>query len=455
MAAHCGVLLIVWSLARTAGLGERAAFLAAIVYSLNPSYMYFDTEYAYESLGLPLCFAAIALALAITRTRTVRTGVLFCTAALAASAACIFTHHISAAVMVVILEVVSLISPGLGRRAPTPIARWGAAAVAFVSLVGLALWVGLVAPGTIDYISPHVKGGLHGVVELVTGHTPSSRPTSARHQLFSGSGVPSYEKVFAYLAPVIAGLATVGALFQLFRDRRQSERLVPIAPFLVLAALYFLSLPLALTTDGGETAHRAWGYGYLGIAVCAGYAAPWLTGLWGLRRRWAWPTVGLVAMVVVGIGNVAAGENVAYRFPGPYQFGSDTRSQTPELHALAAWARGNLPKGAKVVTDRFTGEIVTSETTLNVPDPQESRAYGLYREGDSASPSLRAFLAERHFTYWILDRRIASEAPAGKLFEGYAGAASINPVALEEAGHTPFLTPVHTTQNYVVLAISP
>jgi len=454
LVAHCGVLLIVRSIARMAGLADRPAFFAALVYSLNPSFIYFDTQYAYESLGLPLCFAAIALALAITRSRSTRTGLLFVVAALAAVGACIVTHHVSAAVMVVMLELVSLISPVAGRHAVTPVARWGAATVAFLGTIGLALWVTFVAPATLDYITPHVRGGVRGVVEIFTGHSTTTTG-SARHQLFSGSTVPPYEKVFAYVAPALAGLAVLGALIQGIRDRRDSRRVVMVTPFVVLAGLYFVSLPLALTVDGGETAHRAWGYGYLGIAICAAYAAPFWTRVWVLRARWGWPTVGAIALFAAGVGNVAAGENVSYRFPGPYVFGTDTRSQTPELHRLAAWVRDNLPQGAKVVTDRFTGEIITSETTLDVPNPQESRAYGLYREGDGASPSLRAFLAEHHFSYWILDTRIATEQPAGKLFEGYKGPDSVNQAVLTGLGNSGFLTAEYTSAHYVVLYIAP
>jgi hypothetical protein len=458
--AHCGVLLIVRAIARMAGLGDRAAFFAALVYSLNPSFLYFDTQYGYESLGLPLCFAAIALAFAITRTRTVRAGLFFVVAALAAVGACIVTHHVSAAVMVVMLELVSLISPFAGRRAATPVARWGAVTVAFLGVAGLALWVTFVAPATLDYITPHVRGGIRGVVEIFTGHS-STTTGSARHQLFSGAAVPAYEKALAYVAPALAGLAVLGALIQAVRDRRDSRRIVMVAPFVALAGLYFVSLPLALTVDGGETAHRAWGYGYLGIAICAAYAAPFWTRLWVLRAHWGWPIVGAVALLVVGVGNVAAGQNVLYRFPGPYQFGTDTRSQTPELHRLAAWVRANLPQGAKVVTDRFTGEVITSETTLDVPNPDESRAYGLYREGDGASPSLRAFLDQHGFRYWILDTRILTEQPAGKLFEGYAGSGSVNPAAVAGLANpgflsaSGFLSAEYQSAHYVVLVISP
>jgi hypothetical protein len=455
--AHCGSLLLVWWLARQVGLSSRASFLAALVFSLNPSFLYFDTEFSYESLGLPLCFAAIAMTIAAHRAGRALTAAGWCIGATAAVGACIVTHHVSAAVMVLLLAIVA-VTAAIGPRAEAvnPVARWGPAAVAGLAAAGFVLWLVLVAPSTIGYIEPHVRNGLHGVVEIVTGRSASGH-TSARHQLFSGSNVPPYEKVFAYLAPLLAGFGTLGAVVQALRDRHRHARLLAIAPFLVLAILYFVSLPLALTVDGGETAHRAWAYTYLGIAVCMAYGAPSWRLIRPPGRAWLGLVVGLGALMATAIGNVAAGENVLYRFPGPYQFGTDTRSQTPELRELAAWAAADLPVGAKIVTDRFTGEVMTADTRLSIPSPSESRAYGLYREGDGASPSLRDFLAVNGFSYWILDTRIETQQPVQKFFQGYAGPVSINVAALRAVGvaQSTFLVPVHVTAHYLVLAIQP
>jgi len=158
-------------------------------------------------------------------------------------------------------------------------------------------------------------------------------------------------------------------------------------------------------------------------------------------------------LVVVAIGNVAAGENVYYRFPGPAVFGSDTRSRTPELDDLATWLRSHVPTGAKVVTDRFTGEAVIGYTRLVVPAPDDYLVYRLYLEGGKPDPRLRAYVRTHDFKYFVLDRRIGHEQPIQKLFPGYVGPVSVSPDALRAVGTTPFLRSIHRTTTYDVLEI--
>jgi hypothetical protein len=69
----------------------------------------------------------------------------------------------------------------------------------------------------------------------------------------------------------------------------------------------------------------------------------------------------------VFVGNVAVGASPDSRFPGPYQFGSDTRSVTPETLRFAAWVQAHLGSGAHVVTDRFTALALTARADATTP----------------------------------------------------------------------------------------
>jgi hypothetical protein len=55
------------------------------------------------------------------------------------------------------------------------------------------------------------------------------------------------------------------------------------------------------------------------------------------------------------VGNVSSGLSVEYRFPGPFVFGSDTRSLTPELVAAQEWFTETQGTGRRMVTDRASG----------------------------------------------------------------------------------------------------
>lgn len=459
--AHIVALVAVWRLAVALRIDPRWGYLAAVVYSLNPNFAYFDTEYSYESLGLPLAVVAVTFLVLARRSRTAQKAIAWSAAALVTGGTTIFTHHVSAAVMSAVMLAVALVMP-VERTGGTN--RWSTACpwvVAVVVSAAYTLWVTTVARSTVSYLLPHLQVGVDEVGDLITGQkqapTSSSQLTSPRHQLFGASGIPFYEIICGFLAPVVAFGAVVGSLFQAWYEREYRDRLRRNAPFLLLGLTYFASLPLALTSGGGETAHRIWSFSYVGIAICVVAGHDFWRRLWlrlGVPGT-ALGAAGLLLLVVVAVGNIASGEDVYYRFPGPYVFGTDTRSSTPELFQVAAWAQDHIPPGTNVVTDRDTGEVIAGYTDLNVPGPGNSTVYALYLEGDLATEGVRHYLAQHDFRYWILDTRIGTDKPQEKLFETYYGPQSVSRSAVGGAGHSSFLRIVHRTKHYEVLAIHP
>lgn len=451
--AHTLVLLVVWRLARVTRLGEEAAFVAAIVYALNASFLYFDTEYSYESLGLPLAFAAIGCAVFTRRATSRRRAAGWLALSLIAVASVIVTHHVSAFVMCGALLLVFVLVPAQLPAARGGLTQWGPFVIAATAIFGTVLWVFGVAPQTVDYFRPHVSAtGTQLADVLLRRHTAAG--VAASHTLFSGSAAPAYERVCAFAAQLIAIAVTATALVRSWRDRRDHHRMLLFLPCLLVALAYFASLPLALTNAGGEAAHRVWAYSYLGIALMAAWTWPTWRASIAQRLPKLAGVIAVAALCVVAVGNVAAGESVLYRFPGPYAFGTDTRSHTAETFSVAAWVNDHTARGTRVVTDRDTGEIVTGYTHDDVPAPGDWLVYRLYQQGDAAAPRLRAYLESHRFRYWIVDLRIASQMPQQKLFEGYVGPQSVDPGALLSAGQDSFLHVVYSTEHYRVLAIS-
>ncbi|HZU72643.1 MAG TPA: hypothetical protein VE990_07715 [Acidimicrobiales bacterium] len=462
-AAHVVTLVAVWQLALALRLPDRWAVLAAIVFASNPNFTYFDTEFGYESLGLALALVSIVMFVRARQSRTAGRAWAWTAGTMLLSGATIFTHHASAAFMCGILLTLALAFPPLRqdrRQRATVIGPWVAALGA---TVGLTLWVDLVATGTYAYIAPHVHNGLVGVFDVLTGQkqvvsSGSGRVTvSPGHHLFAGAGVPIYEIVCAFITPVVALAVLAGALIGSWWERDWHDEIRRRLPFLLLGLLYPLSLPLALTISGGETAHRLWTYAYIGLAPCVYWAWPVYQKAMARLRVALAPSAALllVLLLVAVVGNVASGEDVYYRFPGPYLFGTDTRSHTAETYQLADWLRRHLRPGQNVVTDRDTGEVITAYTRLDTPAPANTPVYQLYLQGNRPSPSLRRYLSEFGFSYWVLDLRIARDRPVQTLFATYAGPSSVNASAILQAGHgSSFLTVTHRTRDYEVLRIS-
>jgi hypothetical protein len=467
--AHCASLLLVAALARAVGAGSAGAFAGALVFALNPSFTYFDVQYSYESLALPLALVAVFACLRARRSTTHGAAIAWAAGGVVAALGCTVTHHISAIFMSGMCLAVALLVPSRAvsetRDRFARIASW---TVAAVSAAATAIWLGLVARSTGSYLTPHFTSAWNQLLQLVgAAHstTSSAAPSATAqappgHTPFTGSMAPAYERLAGVVAPFVILITAAIGLVVLWRRRREGDQARVVAPFVLLAGTYFLSLPFALTTFGGEIAHRSWAFSYVGLGVVASFAfgTPSL-----FRERAAERSHSLTARTAIGIGiavlavgNIAAGENVLYRFPGPYLFGSDSRSATAEQKAAVEWLASHVEAGAGVATDRFTAEAITAYTRLRVPDPTQSGVFGIYLRPELPAPAVRQALRAGAFEYFILDTRIEDELPAQAFFAGYNGPQSVNSQALRDLSRSTFISaPVYRSAHYAIYRISP
>jgi len=218
---------------------------------------------------------------------------------------------------------------------------------------------------------------------------------------------------------------------------------------------------------GAEGAHRSWGFSYLGIAlitaavVCnatrpALHRARPLIQMAPRVTAASRVTLALAAVVALIVGNVAAGLNDAYRFPGPYQFGSEARSASPELDALAA-KFGSLVHGQKVVTDRFTSLVVTQYGDTFTASPSAAfPAWNLFTSTKDPSAELAYQLTSSVYQYMIIDNRIETLLPAVGVYfqrnEPFAGASTspFPPAAIDRFNTVPWASKIMETDHYSV-----
>ncbi|WP_304523754.1 hypothetical protein [Actinoplanes sp. DH11] len=414
--AHVLVLLGVAVLAGQLWPDPRAGVAAAFAYSLNSSFLFFDTQLGYESLALCVLVWALAGALRAMRatTRDGRFGWAAFTWLLALTA--VATHHLTALWLTGILGLLS-ITATLGPLRTA--ARTGWALTGGVALI-TGLWMSAVAPRTGSYLDPYLGRALGQFGGLAGGG-------SGGRTLFSQSIAPWWERATAYAAPGFALLAMAGAAALWWRRRRTADPLTSAgtAAMLLVGALYFPATLLILTPAGAEGARRSWAFSYLGLALAV---APLIIALLDRpRRRRSAPRVALLvpgvallaACALMLVGNNAAGMNPSYRFPGPPVFGSDTRAATPEVLAAAAWLRETQGREARLVADRYSGLIFGSygeqhPTTGSATFP----AYDLYlaQPGRPMPAALLHQLRSWRFEFLVVDRRMAEQVPDIKIY---------------------------------------
>ncbi|HET9167977.1 MAG TPA: hypothetical protein VFN97_01035 [Actinospica sp.] len=453
--AHILATFGAYSLGDTVFGDQRAGAVVALVYSLNSSFMYFDTEFAYESLAMPFFLWCLACLARAHRAETARERIAWAGGAIVAGFGVITTHHLTTVFLSLLLLVVCATTLlAAWRGLVSKAVAWTTVGV-FLGIVGTAVcWLVLVAPATFGYLSPYLGGGASQLLNMFSSK-------GGTRSLFQGATEPFYEKYSSYTVPLLAFALVLIALWLWRRTTRKERREEPMRLALMLfGLLYFPSLPFILVEFGAEGARRSWGFTYIGVAtlvtpvILAG-----LDRLAKLRGR-TLIAAGTAALLVAGdafVGNVAAGLDTDYRFPGPFVFGSDTRSVTPELVGLAAWFGQNLGPQQHIVTDRYTGLILVRDADAEPASPAIGfPTYDLYFNDGPPGSYLVYELSSSHYAYLIIDKRMATQLPeVGVFFEpdepfAYGGRDPITVPKLDRYDFLPWTTEVFDSDDYAV-----
>ncbi len=186
--------------------------------------------------------------------------------------------------------------------------------------------------------------------------------------------------------------------------------------------------------DGAELFGRLLTFEYLFVCVAAALA---LTHPWRRERR---PIValGLVAMVLVFIGNTTSGWPAPWELvPGKFKVDAFESGVDPADVEAARWVAANVPGNAKVACDFMMCSLVggygTQSANGDVPDIFYAQSF---------DPSIRRLLSERGIEYVIVDRRIYSQRPIGHPYfdhetDGQQAESPIPLSALEKFNHNP------------------
>jgi hypothetical protein len=445
---HLLALIGVFVLVERLTNSSRAAGIAGLVYAVSPAFMFFDAQFSYESLAIVffiwvlVCIVELQAAGSSTRQQ----GVWF-VVGLILALACVVTHHVTTYALVLALVAIS-VATTFRRRRDSQARHLARLTWAFTGTVAsaAAAWLVFVAPGTLNYLAPHLKGGVTGLLDLVRGGT-------GPRSLFQGSSLPGYERAAAFLTPVVLLLVVA---FALWRIKGQRHRLPPA--LLGLAAfglLYFLSLPVMLTAES-EGARRSWTFTYVGLAVLIGALSVDVGRRFdgSRRRRFAFAAAVTAVLVVLLVGNVSVQTNVDYRFPGPYVYGSDTRSLTTELLSAAAWLRTEVGPGQRIVTTRDDGlAFGTIGDQLLAAPSTGFPVWELYFSTAQPSPNLLDELRAAKYGYLVVDDRMARFLPeVGFYFEPSEPPAAVRThpppqAALTKVDALPWLTRIYSTDH--------
>jgi hypothetical protein len=401
-AARAVTMLSLFLLASMITGSARVAGVACVIYMANVSFLPFDAQFAYESLGLPLLFVAIWAVLRWSRHpgRSLLYGGL----ALTAIATTAMTHHVSAFALTTFLVAWALLS--LGRFGGT-MTRWPVVLAAVWSVAVNLLWLTSVGGLAVTYIRTIVFGGVNELVAVLTGASAPKQLFVARPEL----AAPLPEIVIAYASVGLLLLALPFMTLHAVRGRRPPA----IVAVLVLAAfLYPVSLALRLTVAGSETSQRAPEFLFVALGILG---ADWLVGSRPSRTRPRSRLIIAPLLLVVFAGGIVSGDPPQGRLPGPYHVAAEQRSIERQGVDTARWALKDLGPNNRLIADRTNAKLLGSigaQYPVTSATEHLGTAYVVFAQ--KLGPGEMDVLVRGRIRYVVVDLRLARDVPIYKYY---------------------------------------
>ncbi len=399
-----GLFLLYERIARSA----RIAGIATLVYMSNPKLIFFDAQFAYESLAIPLAvFTLCVLTIRATDPITDRRGTTV--VALLGLGATVVTHHLSSYALAAFLLLWSLVHFIVGRRNAAARGE-GPGFMAILAVVLILAWLTFVANLVVGYLAPSLTSSVRELARLIAGE-------SAGRTLFrdyTGQVNPLWERIASTVATALILLGLPLGLIRLWRQRWARS----IALTLAIGSLgYPLSLAFRLTEAGAESSDRAGGFLFLAVALTLAIGIAGVIPAWWRVQRAILVAVG----ICVFLGQIIIGAGPTYaRVPGPYLVAADMRSIEPQGISAARWTLDYLGPGNRIAADRtnrlllisYGNQRVVTQSidAVDVSPLFFSLGFGTVQE---------AIVRRTGVRYILIDRRLSAGLPrVGIYYEG-------------------------------------
>ncbi len=430
----------------------KASVAAALIYMGNTTFVYFDAQFGYESLALPMTLFVVCALVNRDSSQepSMRAGWLV--AAVLGMLVVAITHHVSSFLLMLFLIGWKLcgvlLVRGTNRRLDIP---W---MVIGLAIIANAVWITMIWTELYDYFFGIFGSAYEQVQKMVT----ASSAGGGRRELFKaaatgGRTASVFERLIGFGS---VGLIMLGLPVGLWAYWQRYRRNVLVTLFALAALSYPVTLAMRF---GGESAwqiaNRSSGFLYLALGCVIGLGLVEATPPRWLRWPRALQWVNLDRMmlsgaliVVVVLGGIIAGSSPTTRIPGPYLVAAEERSYESQGRFAALWARDYLGPGNLMIADRTNSQLMLSYGEQYVlTEKQGVIKSGIFLSKKLDGENLQLF-QNGVVRYVVIDKRIeGSTTPvSGYFFEpwerlvvpdAYSDSSTIDPQALDKFIDTP------------------
>lgn len=376
----------------------RAGGFAVAIYALSSQFVFFNSQFAYQTMALPLALSGVSF---IVRARGAQNPLPF----LGGATICLFataaTHHVTSFLTAGLLLLWALAEKGRVRLWIT----YGACAAVASTLVW-AIFQRQLLSGYFGPIIDDVRSQFSG---------------GERRELFKDSAGFASRSLDQYLLLYYAAalsLIVVAVLVLAYREGHY--RLGPLILLTIQSASIPVLLAARVVPKGGELYDRFSSFLFLPFSLVVGGFIAWYWWRephhFGFQEHRRAVMIRLVLVTLASaafIGGYVLGSGASWaRLPGPYMVAADTRSMDPEVLAAVKWARTALPAGSRITADRVGSELLAAQAGVwpVMDGPNDIGASDLYI-AQTWGEVETAKAAAMRLRYLYVDRRLADELP--------------------------------------------
>ena len=380
---------------------SRVGAIAALVYTMNANFLFFSSQFSYESLAVPLLIATLLFLQYLFQADQDRAGIAWLIVVLISISAIVVTHHLATYMMIAIFISMTVLAKLISRFTQQKIPPQLAWITVFAVVTGGG-WLYFTHTNVVEYLGDPISRGFEQIAFRVM------------RRLFSGISLPWYEVASGYLSAILIALLAVFGAFIILRKRKALQ--ATQVGLLAFGSLYFIAAPLVLTPWGAESGRRSWVYSFISLALLSGFVLTWLVSSdadsMGNRRIGILPRrIGAtLALCVLLLGGVATSTSISYRFPGEYMQNSDARSYTPEIIDAAQWLFTQAGANNRVLGDRTTERIFGSYGLQHPAMYGGPRPWEVFFPTSWTSDALY-WLENARAPFIVVDKRLAELPP--------------------------------------------
>lgn len=426
--ARIAFMLALYLFYEYVGQSALIGSLAALLYMGNSNFLFFDSQFSYESLALPIATAVLFAVVFRQRTGERSMGKLLLLI-LPMITLVAMTHHLTAYVLLGFLGLWTVIALFWNRIKGEWLDVGVITILGGMIVVGWSLFAGNITSG---YLGPVIQGGVSELIKLILNEE------SGRQLFQSASGQDSaiWERVVGILSVLFILAPLPFGVLQIWRQPfRKQERGVgimrasalqnfsryssnPVAfAFTLLVFLQPIMQGFRLTSAGWEIANRSSEFVFWAIAFIVSIGMLYIRTFPVIKRFWT--PMFVVWASVIFMGGIIAGWPPWARLPGPYLVSADSRSVEPEGIAAAQWAGTHLDPADRIAADRTNTLLLATYGRLNPVTHQNDELYlaQLFLL-PQVTPYEQQLAAQIHLQYALVDTRLSTQLPrVGVYFE--------------------------------------